>query len=85
MSTKELKYLVSSEHEFVIFNPLITHRDVAKGLEGKIIGAGFCVIEANQGHDGLCTDIRCYGESTSLGIKSRPEDETFINSQLNYY
>jgi hypothetical protein len=68
-----------------MFNPSMTHKDVAKSLTGKIIGAGFCIIKADQGHDGLCTDIRCYGESTSLGIKSRPEDEKLINSLLHYY
>ena len=59
----------------VVFTDLLQHRDVANGIGGRVIGAGFCYI----GDDGQYV---CYGESVSLNIVSRGEEDSKI---LNKY
>ena len=62
----------------VVFTELATHKDVARGfMPGTIIGAGFCYIDERD-----CKYV-CYGESTSLNVKSRgDEDSKLLNKFL---
>ena len=54
----------------VVFTELATHKDVARGsMPGTILGAGFCSINVDGRYD-------CYGESTSLNVKSRGEEDS---------
>ena len=56
----------------VVFTEIATHKDVARGfMPGTILGAGFCYIS----HLGQYV---CYGESVSLNIKSRDEEDSKI-------
>ena len=55
----------------IVFSDLLGHADMAVGIGGKVLGAGFCYINS----DGQYT---CYGESTSLRVKSRPEEDARI-------
>ena len=63
----------------VIFSEFMNHNEVAAAIQihaygGKPISAGFCFIEDGK--------YKCYGESKSLRIKSRPEEDARI---LNKY
>lgn len=75
-----LKYIVTDENAFAIFSETQTHSDMARGMWGKPVGAGFCNIAREA--DSEYANVHCWGESTTLGIKSRPEDEEIINRKL---
>lgn len=73
------KYIVYDTHlcpMAVVFPELINHNDMARALNinpDDIWGAGFCYINK----DAAWT---CYGESISLKVKSRgEEDERLLN------
>lgn len=71
------KYIVTEGDIPVVFSELApSHAEVARALfqGAKIVGAGFCYIEGDRYH--------CYGESTSLRVKSRGEVDSDI---LNRY
>lgn len=60
----------------VVFSDLATHRDIANGVGSNVIGAGFCYIN-DEGK------YVCYGESVSLNVKSRgDEDSKILNKFL---
>jgi len=66
----KIKYVVFDNglvEDMIIFSDLTQHADVARGLE--VVSAGFIQI-----FDGVC----CYGDSISLGVKSRPEEDEKI-------
>lgn len=74
------KYIVTNHGGFAIFDLGQTHKDIARGLYGIPVGAGMCHITANS--DG-CANVHCYGESITLKIKSRKEeDEKIINRRI---
>ena len=78
----KLKYIVDSYGNFAIFSPTAIHANVARTMNGKPVGAGFITIEIMDGEYGGPI-ITCYGESVSLGIKSRHEvDAEAIFSKL---
>lgn len=89
-----LKYIVTDDGSFSIFSASQTHRDVAKGMTGTPVGAGFIVIEigwsvranGNVDTDETKLDVHCLGESISLGVPSRfSVDDMIINRQINRY
>lgn len=60
----------------IVFSDVVGHDDIARPYrQGSVLGAGFCYIDKN-GH------YSCYGESRSLNIKSRGEEDSRI---LNKY
>ena len=64
----------------LIFHEVINHSDMAINFN-SILGAGFCSIENGQDKP----DLKVYGESLSLGIKSREEDKDIIKKALGLY
>jgi hypothetical protein len=78
----EVKYIIVEVMEIetpIVFSDLIQHKTIAQGM-GKVIAAGFIAFGAVDGMIG----IQCYGESISLGIKSRErEDVDIIQRHLN--
>lgn len=85
---EKLKYIIDERGNFAIFSSLATHRSVAQGFDthNKIVGAGFCNIRHGfyqPEFEGRAINVHCWGESISLGIESRKEDEIIINKQLN--
>jgi hypothetical protein len=67
------KYIINDDQIPVIFSEVgPSHADVARALfsRSKIIGAGFCYIQDNR--------YVCYGESISLRVKSRDEEDSKI-------
>lgn len=75
---RQMKYIVMDNGQWdapVIFDEATQHFEMAQNIPGEIISAGFI----HWTPDG----IECYGESISLGVKSRPtEDTTMINKML---
>lgn len=60
----------------IVFSELLTHADVARGVGGTVLGAGFCYIN-EKGR------FTCYGNSVSLKIESVPErDSKILNKEL---
>lgn len=60
----------------VVFSDFLQHSDVARGLGGKVMGAGFCFLN-EDGH------YVCYGKSVSLGVESDAErDSKILNKYL---
>lgn len=75
---KQMKYIIVDNGMYdapVIFDIGVDHFDMARNIVGQVISAGFINI--------LDGRIHCYGESHSLCVKSRPEeDSNLINSML---
>lgn len=80
------KYIIVEVEELpypVVFSELIKHSDMSKitiravfNGEGKVIGAGFVYVDERGRYV-------CYGESTSLDVKSRGvEDSDILNKFL---
>jgi hypothetical protein len=67
----KLKYIIAGFSP-VIFNELLTHSDVAKGL-GEIKSAGFVYVDWNPETEQF--DCKPFGESESIGVKSNPESD----------
>lgn len=83
---KTMKYVMFelNGHEHAVILPGesgMTHADVSVhneyGIAGKLISAGFCAL----GDDAP----KCWGESVSLKLKSRPEDEAIIKRLYYHY
>ena len=72
------KYVVLKEYnKMIVFSELIEHKQFA-GLNP--ISAGFISFRANELGD---VEAHCYGKSISLGISSRPdEDSEIANKQI---
>ena len=58
----------------VVFPKHIGHDEMARKL-GTPISAGFLTTQINNEQE---VEINCYGESVTLGIKSREEEDTKI-------
>lgn len=72
------KYIISETELPMVFSELQTHADVAYAIFGgaKIIGAGFVHVNREG-------EYVCYGESVSLRVKSRgDEDSKILNKML---
>lgn len=81
-----LKYIVTDSGSFALFSETCVHADMARGMYGKPAGAGFArlfVDDEVENIEEVKLKIVCGGESVSLGIKSREEDEKIINRALN--
>ena len=68
-----MKYIIFSNGEPVVFSDAVGHNEVA----GKrmVDSAGFCRIETFRNQwDDIVAKVSVWGESTSLGVKSHPED-----------
>ena len=68
-----MKYIML-DYGPVIFNECYTHAEMAAGRE--VSSAGFVQVDENG-------RFHTYGESTSLGVKSNPEDSKRINKDFN--
>ena len=76
----KLKYVVFDNNEFVIFPPSMVHADVTQNR--NVVGAGFCNFARKADSDEA--NCHCWGESISLGVESREEDEDIINRALAF-
>lgn len=71
------KYIIA-DGSAIIFSAVIQHKDMARGM-GRIDGAGFVDFrtEVDSWGETIMKAV-AYGESISLGIKSRPEEDSAI-------
>lgn len=76
-----MKYVIIENRSPILFGIEIVHKDMAHRY--NITSAGFCFISFNQNE---CKyKVKAYGESTSLGIKSKENDNKIIENILNEY
>ena len=61
----------------IMFPKWVSHHEMSMH-RGKVLGAGFVDIQVTP--EGVV--YQAYGESTSLGIKSREEDSVLLNRQF---
>ena len=76
------KYIIA-DGSAIVFSAVITHSTMARGM-GRIDGAGFVdfTTEVDSWGETIIKAV-AYGESTSLDIKSRPdEDSAIITRQI---
>jgi hypothetical protein len=74
LKENNMKYIIGSNGELVIFTGGFTHQEIARKLGVEAESAGF-----------ITKDLKPYGESYSLGLSSKPEDQDWINSCLENY
>ncbi len=65
----------------IVFSAAITHSDMAKGM--KVESAGFVVFRPVKDEDDWIVKATAFGESISLGIKSREIDSDLITRQIS--
>lgn len=79
-----MKYIIVSDgvlEQGIVFSDGLTHRHVYM-YPNQIRSAGFCRLILSLNYDIV---FECYGESESLGIKSRGSvDEAILNRQLSF-
>lgn len=70
--------------DMVIFSWLVPHIDMVRtlGVAESIVGAGFMKFEVDANWPDTIVKPYCYGESTSLKIKSRGEDDQAIAREI---
>lgn len=72
----KMKYLILQNDRAeapVVFSQLLSHHDIAGGK--SVCSAGFCELD----EDGRWM---AYGQSTSLNVRSRPQDAQILNRHL---
>lgn len=67
-----IKYVVTKDKSIIVFSETFNHSDFRSK---EPISAGFISFGINKQGNPTCS---CYGESTSLGLKSDPERDTTI-------
>lgn len=74
----ETKYVIVNGCA-IVFSAAIQHRDMV-GYNEKCEGAGFVrfVSETDPQYGDIIIVAKCYGKSVSLGIESRPEEDSRI-------
>tara|TARA_R110000787_G_scaffold11722_12_gene38528 strand:- start:9849 stop:10133 length:285 start_codon:yes stop_codon:yes gene_type:complete len=67
MSDTKQKYVKLKQYnEVIIFPTIIDHSEF---IDWEVVSAGFCHVHADK--------IVCFGKSISLGIESKPNQDTF--------
>lgn len=73
-----VKYIITKNNVIIVFSELMNHSDFKRF---DPISAGFISFGINKQGNPTCG---CWGESISLNMKSRPEEDTVIaKRQLN--
>jgi len=69
------KYIVLNSQHILIFDPAMSHKEVAAGFLGnnKVTSAGFIVTVVGSNSDEV--QISCYGRSVTLDICSQPDED----------
>ncbi len=74
-----MKYIRTNENQIVIFSTYYSHSEIARKFDGAK-SAGF-IVGIGSGID----DLKCTGESVSLGIKSHPDDTEILLREIRGY
>lgn len=75
MKTKYVVFDNGRHEDMIVFSDMQQHDQMTRGLPGPAVSAGFISMYTDFGGDQL---VECYGDSISLGIKSRPEEDEKI-------
>ena len=73
----KVKYIITKDNKIIVFNEWFQHSDFR---HFEPISAGFISFGVNKDNNPTCS---CYGESISLGLKSREEDTAIAKRQLD--
>ena len=77
-----MKYVIADDTFAVVFNETISHDKVRCGK--YITSAGFCEISVGGFSDDPIVKVTAWGESISLGIKSRPDGAEIIKRSIEF-
>lgn len=85
-----MKYVMFNETNAVIFDPILSHKDVARGIGHagfKPTSAGFFQVTPDFPSKGGDYQIRvnCFGESETLKLKTNEKDAYWIAKRLDPY
>lgn len=86
-----MKYLIAKLdglEQAILFATTISHQTIAKSLPADaIVAGGFAIVrgaKADHG-DGKSLSVFCWGESMSVGVKSRlDKDEVLVQMAMNW-
>lgn len=68
-----MKYIIFQDGGSIIFSENVSHKSMANNK--PVLSVGFCRIETyRNNNDDIRAHISCWGESTSLDVKSNPYD-----------
>ncbi len=70
-----LKYIIDSHNNFQIFSHTTIHSVAARSMQSYPIAAGFITINITLGSEPI---INCFGESVTLKLKSRGQEDANI-------
>lgn len=71
------KYVIVNDNA-IVFSPVISHIDMVKPHE-KAQSAGFVDFRAKENEYGeTIVEAKCFGSSFTLGIDSRPEEDSML-------
>ena len=79
----KLKYVIGESMglDYAIFSDCgVEHSRLASGVGGRVEAAGFCSFATENG---VVDEVWVWGESVSLGVKSREEDALIIKRCMN--
>lgn len=76
----KIKYVVFGENHAVLVPNTMFHSDV-RCSEGRATSAGFCAVQWDENECKFKADV--WGESISLGLKSKPEDAFLVARVFN--
>jgi hypothetical protein len=82
-----MKYVMFNETNAVIFDPVLSHKDVARGIGHAGFAptsAGFFQVAVGEEKLGEIK-ISCFGESETLKLKANPKDAFWIAKRLDPY
>jgi len=71
------------DNSFVIFSPKDIHCEVNPAKEKQAVSAGYVsLFESPGGHGTVNIKAYCFGESTTMGLKSREKDSEIISNSF---
>lgn len=83
----KLKYIVFDDALPVLFGEYFKHTDIVVKTEAEPTSAGFCTIKKEivlqDGVEAEHIKVDCFGESSSLNLKHRPQDCKVIENLFN--
>ncbi len=76
----EMKYVIIDDICAILFTDIQNHSDFKEGF-GTVTGAGRVMINPNRETGGI--SVQVFGDSFTLKMKAKPEDEWVINRMFN--
>jgi len=81
-NSKYIVVKINGYEVIIVFPSLVTHVQIGNNFN-EVISAGFVGIRTNKNIDGYReAGGDCYGESVSLGLKSRVKEDTILLNKM---